>query len=341
MARKLIDGQDRLNFTLALMSYLAEARDNVDKVTVADLMERFDVTQKDLSKALSTLSVAGFTKVWSGDEKIHFYFTAPVNDDDDDPEYHLESQVDFDFDIEANLSEAPRLSSSQVAALIAGLQYLASLPELGIAGRINALIEKLAAGHQGQIVTDIEYRPGTVGASMVLLRKAIVEQKRIRCDYTNQHLESSTRELDPVRIDPRASNSQLRAWCHNNNAGRNFRIDHIRNIEILETDWCEQAKELQTTDEADYISKETDIEVIVEVDPEAYGLVGDFNGEVISVDKKTLVRRARLKIGFLPYFGRQVSRYGGAARIIEPDSAKLLVREFALAALETQANRKD
>lgn len=342
MSRKLNDGQDRLNFTMALLSYLADPDRKEDVVTVADLVERFQVSKAEVSKALSTLTVAGFTQVWSSsDASVHYYFAMPVNDDEEDFEYHDDSEVDFSMDADAGVTESPRLSSSQVSALIAGLQYLASLPELALAPRIEALIQKLAKGHQGQLVTDIEYRPGTVAASIQLLRTAIIDQKRIRCEYTNQKGETKVREMDPVRMDLRSSNSQLRSWCHENNEGRSFRIDHIRNIEILEDAWCKEATELQQIDEADYISKDTDVEVIIEVDPEAYSLIDMFFGETIGFDKKTMVKRARLNIGFLPNFGRHVARYGGAARIIEPQAARDLVREFAREALMTQNLRNE
>lgn len=334
MTRKLKTGAEQLNFTLSLIHYL----NNVDhEVTVAETVKHFGVSEADVVRSLSQLTTAGFITASSGTafERI-FYNVFPVNEDEDDFTWRPETEISFAPDFDTDLLDAPSLSTSQLSALIAGLQYLRSLPNVAMAGEIDALIARLTAGKQQDFVTNIEYRPGTVSATIAQLRDAILQKKRIRCDYTNQQGESSRRELDPVRIDPRNSNWQLRAWCHKNDAGRNFRVDHIRNIEILDEPWCAEAFELQSTDEADYIEHETDLTVVVEVDPEAYSLIGDFNGSVTSIDKQTLAKKAELKIGNLPYFGRMIARYGGAARVISPASAREVVRDFALEALEAQ-----
>ncbi|MEY4060422.1 MAG: hypothetical protein RIQ31_84, partial [Actinomycetota bacterium] len=43
--------------------------------------------------------------------------------------------------------------------------------------------------------------------------------------------------------------------------------------------------------------------------------------------------RATIKVGHLPNIGRLIAKYGGAARVIAPEEARRLVREYALQAL--------
>jgi proteasome accessory factor C len=170
---------------------------------------------------------------------------------------------------------------------------------------------------------------------------AIYNQKRIRCSYQNQKGEKSTREMDPLRIDPRDSSWQLRAWCHNNEEPRNFRIDSMSNVEVLDTDWIPQSHKVEIDEELEYRAKETDVEVVIEADPEGLALISDFAGKVNKIDKKTGVTTATLQIGFLPYFGRAVARFGGAVRVISPAQAREVVREYALRALGQAGDRKD
>jgi predicted DNA-binding transcriptional regulator YafY len=84
------------------------------------------------------------------------------------------------------------------------------------------------------------------------------------------------------------------------------------------------------------VAKETDTEVVVEVDPEAYRLIGESaNFEAMIADGNNPgTVRATIRVGYLPNIGHLIARYGGAARVISPEEAKQYVRDYALAALE-------
>ena len=82
-----------------------------------------------------------------------------------------------------------------------------------------------------------------------------------------------------------------------------------------------------------YVPGEHDTDVIVEVDPEAYELVAEYANVESSTSSNRGTIRVTIKIGHLPNLGHLISRYGGAARVIEPKSARDIVRNYALASL--------
>ena len=344
MPRKLKTAPELANLALAVMHYLA---DRGAGVKIGDLAEHFDVTPEDVVSCVKYLSNAVYFNAKQGGAEEQFYRVNPdvdydLEDDDVDLEWTVDTEIDFASGDRGEVPfDAPRLSASQVSALIAGLQYLKSLPGMPLVAEAEELIAKLSEGSESEYRTTIEYRPGTISATVAILREAIMKKRRISCHYIDKDGKESDRVLDPVRIDPRDANWQLRSWCHTRNDERNFRIDNLSNLVMLEDSWCDEAYALQTKNEADYIASETDVDVTIEVEPEAYSLISDFNAKVTKHDKKTGVKTAKVKIGSLPFFGRTVAKFAGAARVLSPENAREAVRDYARAALDHQARSVD
>jgi len=340
MPRKIDTAADRANLMLSLLSYLNPKRLGDESVTAGQLARHFDVELKEIERALRKLNVAGYKNLRdpSEYEANPYYVPFDMGDEDADEDVALAEDdiVDIVYNNDTTFFDAPNFSSEQASALITGLQYLRSLPDQSENAEILGLIDLLKEGRSSQSPIEIEYRPATKTATIEALQKAIKEQKRIRCTYRNQWQNETVREMDPIRIDPQSSSWMLRAWCHNHDELRSFRVDAISDAEVLDVGWVESAKTAQIGDAKNYIEQETDVEVVVEVDPEGYSLVGDFGGKAEKRSKansKDGVIRATLKIGYLPYFGRAVAKFGGAVRVISPESAKAVVRDYALAAM--------
>jgi proteasome accessory factor C len=82
-----------------------------------------------------------------------------------------------------------------------------------------------------------------------------------------------------------------------------------------------------------YVPGEHDTDVVVEVDPEAYELVAEYANVETSTSSNRGTIRVTIKVGHLPNLGHLISKYGGAARVIEPAAARDIVRNYALASL--------
>jgi proteasome accessory factor C len=118
---------------------------------------------------------------------------------------------------------------------------------------------------------------------------------------------------------------------------RNFLIEHMRAIELLERDISAEAKAVGDIEDATYVAEVTDTTVTVEVTPEAYRLISEFQTVSEPKDVGSGTIRSEIKVGHLPNIGRLIAKYGGAAKVIAPPEARDYVRQYALAALGEDA----
>ena len=310
-------GQERFNFITGLIGYLIKNQ----YAPIDEVAKHFDVSPEYVREAIKTIWLTESVK--NGEANTHYDYDFELLEDSG--EIFLTSQNGFE--------EVPRLSGKQASAIAAGLNYLSTIPGFANQNEIAELIEILSRGSATGSVQIYDYKPGSVDADAAVIRKAILNGNRIRCEYVNQRGEKSVREIDPIRLDPRGEVWYLRGYCLIHNELRNFRLDHMRSAEELKTPICQEAKSIGEIVDAEYTVAETDIEVLVEVEPEAYSLVSDFGAEIQEQDAKTGKVRALLKVGYLPNLGRVINHYGGAAKVISPESARRVVRNYALRAL--------
>lgn len=309
-------GQERFNFIASLIAYVIHN----DYSTITEVASHFEVSEEYVRDAMSTM--VNTASLRPDMEQTYYMY------DEDELEEGVIHLIQVD-----GFDEVPKLSGRQASALAAGLTYLSTLPDFTNQDEIAELLDLLGQGSAVDAVQIFDYKPGSVDADAAVIRRAILAGHRISCEYVNQRGEKSTREIDPIRLDPRGELWFLKGYCLKNKALRNFRLDHMRAAEELETPICEEARAIGEIVDEEYISSETDIEVTVEVEPEAYSLISDFAAEVQDRDSKTGKVRAVMKVGYLPTLGRVINHYGGAARVLAPESARRVVRNYALTAL--------
>lgn len=308
------NGEDRYNFMLALVGFLQ----NRGPVSLEDAAAHFDIEPKYLRKVVTSINDARAEV--SGFERWFFLI-----DVDELEENGMLSLVD-----NLVVEDVPKLSNRQVSAIAAGLNYLATLPAFQNDKELVGLQEILASNKIRGINPLVELRPGSAQAGAETIRKAIMAESKISCEYINQKNERAVRTLEPLRLDPRADGWYVRAYCPVNQEVRNFKLDRMRRIEVLPEPRSEQAKNINQIEDAVYIAASTDTKVLVEVDPEAYRLVSEFKAinEPSNTDNGRI--RAEIKVGHLPNLGRMIAKYGGAARVVSPPEARAIVRDYAL-----------
>jgi len=125
----------------------------------------------------------------------------------------------------------------------------------------------------------------------------------------------------------------LRGYCPINKGVRNFLIEHMRSIEILDREISDVAAKVGEIEDATYVAEITDTTVTVEVTPEAYRLITEFQTVSEPKDVGSGTIRTEIKVGHLPNLGRLIAKYGGAARVIAPAEARDVVRNYALTVL--------
>jgi proteasome accessory factor C len=318
---KGFNGEDRYNFLLALVGYLGHRTE----VSLTEVASHFDLEADYIVKALSSLNDA--TAQVGGFEEWPFYVDIDLLDEG------IVSLTTADV-----IDDVPRLSTRQAAAISTGLSYLASIPEFAGNPEIKTLIEKIAAGSSRGTAEVISIAPGSIEAGAEQLRDAILEGKAVSCEYINRKGEKTTRDIDPLRIDLTGGVWYLRGYCPVNQAVRNFLIEHMRSIVTLEREISDAAKQVGELEDATYVSEVSDTTVTVEVTPEAYRLITEFQTVSEPKDIGSGKIRSEIKVGHLPNIGRLIAKYGGAARVIAPAEARDFVRQYALAALGEHAS---
>ncbi len=318
-SKKLRDS-DRFNLMLALVGNLIDGA----LYDVPELAKHFRVPESEIKEAIKNL---GF---------IEINYHSPYGIDFDGLE---EGDVAVHFGDKMAIQEVPRLSARQASALAAGLVYLKSIPGIADVEEIEKLQEIIASGFAKTKTPEVIINPIGVDLDIRILRQAINKSLAIKCDYQDNKNEVTIgRIIEPLRIDVHSEFIYLRGWCQTKQALRSFRIDRMRNTEILDTvKISDKAKQAELDDEL-YVPAENDIQVVLEVQPGAYGLMYDLKpiAEPVPVNKTS--RRFTIKVGDVRNLGRLVTRYGGLAKVIAPEEARKAVRDFALAALNPEGS---
>jgi len=311
------NGEDRYNFMLALVAFLQ----NRGSVTLEEAAKHFGLDAKYIRKAVTSINEARATV--RGFEEWFFLIDIEALEEDGTLTL-LDNSV---------IEDVPRLSNRQASAIAAGLSYLATIPGFKDDPELVELQELLATGTSRGINPLIESRPGSAEAGAEIIRKAILAGKKITCEYINQKGERSTRTIEPLRLDPRADGWYLRGYCPIHLEVRNFKLDRMRGIKLTELPMSSAAREIETIEDSVYVAEATDTIVTVEVQPEGYRLISETKSISEPVSVSAGLVRAEIKVGHLPNIGKLVARFGGAARVIAPEEARTIVKNYALAAL--------
>jgi proteasome accessory factor C len=318
---KGFNGEDRYNFLLALVGYLGHR----GEVSLDEVSTHFDLEAEYIVKALKSLNDA--TAQVGGFEEWPFYV-----------DIDLLNEGVVSLTTAEVIDDVPRLSTRQAAAISAGLGYLASIPEFAGNSDIPALMKMISAGSSRGFAEVISVAPGSIEAGAATLRQAILKNRAISCEYINRKQEKTVREIEPLRIDLTGGVWYLRGYCPINEGVRNFLIEHMRSIEILDREISDVATKVGEIEDATYVAEITDTTVTIEVTPEAYRLISEFQTVSEPKDSGSGTIRTEIQVGHLPNIGRLIAKYGGAARVIAPPEARDIVRNYALSVLGEQGN---
>lgn len=312
-----ITGEDRYNLMLSLIGFLKQR----GTVPISEAAAAFQIDEKLLRKMVTSINDAR-AEVHGFEE---WFFYVDIDELQENDNLTLVTNLVID--------ESPRLSARQASAIAAGLSYLGTIPFLKADPDLEVLQKMLSSESNQSANPVIEVRSGKPEAHSELIRAAIVDESQISCEYINQKGERMVRTIEPLRLDPRGDGWYLRGYCPVNQSLRNFKLDRMRDVTVLEAKITQAAKRVHDIEDGLYLADETDTTVVVEVQPEAYQLISEFRtvGEPSNVASGKI--RAEIKVGHLPNIGRLIAKYGGAARVISPPEAKAMVRNYALEAL--------
>lgn len=323
-AEPLAFAQDRLTFLLALVPYVLDA----GRVTVAEAAAHFQVSEKQIRDAVSLIAVSGVpgetTQYQHGD-----LFDISWDAFDEHDEIVITHRVALD--------DSPRFSAREAAALIAGLQYLQSLPENVDQGVYSSLMDKLARG-ASESPSQVAIASSDSSGSLAEVRDALARGVRLEFDYLSSRGSAERREVDPLRIDSDDENWYLRAWDHLRQAVRTFRLDRMTGVTVTDRPVDQEHGDLPLGDSL-FQGGDDDLVVTVDVDPDAVALLGEF---MAGVDTRRLEPvgdrvRARIRVAHLNGLTRLAAARPSAVTVVDPPEARAAVVEWASRALERYA----
>jgi proteasome accessory factor C len=309
---KSLSGADRYNFMLALTGYLITHRQQ----KISELANHFDVTEKEISSAVVTISLSGVGR-YRPDELFFL-------------DYDLLEEGIVDLSFAPTLESVPRLSTRQAAAIASGLAFMAEVVSIEDRAEISELLEVLGSGVLKSSELPFSVQPAKPDPELASVRNAIALRKVIRAEYINNSGEISKREIEPLILESRDSIWYLRGFCRTNKEIRVFRVDRMREIELLDETVLDNAGSSLGSTEI-YSVGDNDTEVLFEVQPEAFSLIADYKPDYEISGNKPI--QLKIPIGQLSNLGRIVARYSGSVEVLAPEEARIAIRDFAASAL--------
>jgi proteasome accessory factor C len=305
-------GEDLFNLAIAVVGLVLKS----DGLTKKELATHFRVSERAIERAVMAVSLA------EDNRRYHSFFEL---------DWDAWDQGEVSLAARGALTAPPPLSRHQVAALAVALEYLASLPEYSQIPEMQQLrgvfqtvpVAKLASA-------------SNANGNLEILRAAL-GKRRVRVRYVNQRGEQGSREIDPLRIDFIADRYYLRGWCLTHREVRNFRIDRMADIELLDTGITQEA--LSASLEAELFAETADgFEVLLETNDWAREIFWNFPVSEPPRQIEPGRWRGSIKIGNIAALGRHVARYGGAVSVIDPPQARQAVVDFVNRALAREGS---
>lgn len=311
-----MQAQDKLTFLLSLVPYLIEH----NGVEVPEAAAHFGVTDDEMRQAVRLIAVSGVpgeSSAYQPDDLFDIDWDALEEDD----RIELTHSVAID--------DSPRFSAREAAALLAGLQYLSSLPENLDRAAIASLSRKLASG-ASSAPSPVAVAAGAAAALVAPLRDALLAGVQVEFDYRTARGDSERRTVDPLRIDSEDQNWYLRAWDHSREAVRTFRLDRMSGVTTTSDPISRTGRDVALPDSL-FETSPDDLTVRIEVADSALPLLGDFLPDGTRTSKGSVrgLTDATVRVGHYHGLKRLVSSLPGLVTVLGPGEARATVADWA------------
>lgn len=164
------------------------------------------------------------------------------------------------------------------------------------------------------------------------LLKSINLRKKISMEYFAIHSqENSTREIEPVGVYLMANEWYLIAFCLLRNDYRTFRVDRIKNLQLLQEDFSKEHPDLKTYLKQVVKEKKDLHEIVIRVKTEKMKFFGNqkyYNGYISEKEFNDETEMTFL-CSSLEGFARWYMVFGDHSKIISPKSLRKRVKDLA------------
>ncbi|MFC4225275.1 helix-turn-helix transcriptional regulator [Lysinibacter cavernae] len=332
---------DKLTFLLSLVPYLIDR----GVVTVTEVANDFDVAPAYVRSIVPFLGTAGLP----GDTST--YQHSDLFDIDWDA---LEQHDEVVLRNYVGIEDVPRFSTSEIAALLAGLQYLSGLPEFRDSGDIDLLMQKLRGGADGPLLSTVSIAPhefaGSAGEQRITLaRQAVAEGRQLDFYYRNADGEQAQRTVDAQEVVSTDDVWYLRGWDHLREAPRMFRLDRMTAVQLGETIDPTHRREAY---DPEFLEQDASQQVVtLDVSAAGFSLIQDFQPVIFDPEAPVTAQNAkrpvllpppaigeralaRIRVSSFAGITRLASTHSAELSIVDPPEARTAVSSWAKAALD-------
>jgi proteasome accessory factor C len=295
MARTSAD--DRLRRLLAIVPWVAAN----DGPLIADVCARFGVSPHELLADVDLLQYCGV-----------YPFTADVL---------MEVRVEGDriWIQYADWFNRPlRLTPEEALTLVASGRTLLAVPGNDPEGPLARGLAKLADALEVDADEAIEVHLGNVPAGMLeTLRGATSAHRQVELDYYTYGRDARTRRvIEPWDVYAAEGEWYVQAFCHAAQAERLFRLDRIRAVSVLDTQF-EPPKELPPR--RVFAAEDATERIVLDLEPWARWVAGQYPMEAVEERGEGRLR-VTMKIAEQAWLERLLLRLGSGARVVEGDA---------------------
>ncbi|GAB2459647.1 proteasome accessory factor C [Conyzicola lurida] len=313
---KPMQAQEKLTFLLSLVPFLIER----ERVSVTEVADHFRVDPEQIREAVRLIAVSGVP----GETNTYQYedlFDIAWDDFEENDQIVLTNQVAID--------DSPRFSAREASALIAGLQYLSSLPENADRDAVASLMTKLSRGASAS-PSPLAVERTESDETLALIRQSVAAGVQLEFDYLGARGERERRRVDPLRVESMDADWYLRGWDHLRSAVRTFRLDRISHPSVSTEPISHRASDVALPDTL-FESSADDLVVTVDVLNSAAALLADYIPD--GAAREQLEGRVRTTVRVSHYHGlkRLMASMPGVATVVEPAEARRVVAEWAAA----------
>lgn len=298
---------DRLSRILALIPYVLETRG----AELQDVLERFGYTEDQLARDLNTVFVCGLPGYGPGDL--------------------MEAYIDEDeviIDAAEYFTRAPRLTPGETLGLLAaGLTTM----EMGVTSpALSSAVVKLSEVVVPNAEHSLSVSVGEGSGQAAALREAASEHRLVRITYRSVGREETTRrEIEPWTVFTTLGRWYVTGHCRLVDDQRTFRIDRIRDLEVLDERFPPPRRLPEPT--VGYTPSPEDISCVIDLNPGARWVLDYYPVEVVRESSRTTRIRFSSPDAEVP--ARLLLRLGAEARLVEGPEVAARTREIGGALL--------
>ncbi|HEX9866599.1 MAG TPA: WYL domain-containing protein [Acidimicrobiia bacterium] len=292
----------RLSRILALIPYVLSK----DGVEVSEILERFGYDEAQLTRDLNTVFVCGLPGYGPGDL--------------------MEAYIDGDeviIDAADYFARAPRLTSTEALGLMAaGMAIVGSgqgSPEL------ESAVAKLTKAVLPDAATAISVDVSGESATLARLKAAAANQSVLHITYRSLSRETETvRDIEPWAVFTTLGNWYVQAFCRMVGGERVFRVDRIRELEVLDEHF-ERPAEIPAPG-VGYSPSDDDVVARILLSPRATWVLDYYPVDVLKETKKGIEIRFSSTDAEIP--ARLLLRLGADARLLAGEEVRARVRSM-------------